>query len=560
MRDGDSAPHDAVPSDNRPPFDRATSDSGPAGGDASHLDSGTSTDGATSLDSGTSSDGDAPTAGLQLVVPLSTATVTSRRPVLRWALENGVDGAHVDICRDRSCTNLVTSFDVTGSSAAPSVELSAGLYFWRAYARRGVTTSIVSTPVWQFWVGARSASVNASWGSVTDVDGDGWLDAIIAGESSKIDVFAGVGRNGTTMHNTLLLPNGAGLLSGIASAGDVNGDGYPDLIIGARGIPDQTAGQPTPGAAFVYAGSTTGLSSPPELIHSHFAMDLGFGSNVTSAGDVNGDGYADVIIEGDQAVYLYLGGPNGLRSNPATLDNNTFNFAPRINSAGDLNGDGYGDVIIGAPNQGAGRVYVYLGSAAGLSLPIVIDGPDGGTAAFGASLGCAGDTNGDGYADFIVSELGPGGAGRAYVYLGSTSGFSMTPIVLSRIGMPATSAGDLNGDGYDDIILADTQGTAAGAGIVYIFFGGANGPSSTPAAFEGYPTPHFGDGFGTALVRGGDVDHDGYGDILIGSPRFNQHRGRATILFGSPAIAPPGRRVLIDQAERMGFGVFIAGG
>ena len=557
MPDGDSAPFDAdVLSDNGPPFDNASGDGGLSDGDATLLDS-TSGGDATSLD-GMSSDGAAPSLGVRLLAPLSTTTVTSRRPVLRWALDSGVDGAHVEVCSDRPCTNLVTSFDVTGSSGAPSVELPAGgVFFWRAYARRGTTTSVVSTPVWQFWVGARSASVSASWGTVSDVDGDGWFDAIIGSESREIDVFVGVGRNGTAMHTVLPIGSGGAPVSSIAGAGDVNGDGFADLIVGARGIPAARGGQPTPGGALLYAGSAMGLTTPPAYLPAPLALDLAFGVTVTSAGDMNGDGYADVIIEGDQMVYVYLGGAAGLRRNPTLLDKSIFNFAPRIASAGDINGDGYGDIVIGAPTQSAGRVYVYQGSAAGLSPPIVIDGPGGEGLTFGSSVGCAGDVNGDGYADFVVSEPAPA-AGHTYVYLGTASGFSTTPMVLSQSGN-TTGAGDVNGDGYADIVIADPNGKSEN-GVVYVFFGSANGPSSMPTVFEGYPTPTFGDGFGTSLVRGGDVDHDGYGDILIGSPMFNLSAGRATILFGSPSIAPPGRRMLIDQGQRVGFGALIAGG
>ena len=569
--DGDGGAFDAiVPSDSGPRFDSASIDGRTSDGDATSLDSGTSDGDAMSLDSGTS-DGDAtsldsstpmdvaaPRAGVRLVAPLSTATVTSRRPILRWALDSGVEGAHVEVCSDRQCTNVVTSFDVTGSSGAPTVDLSAGFFFWRAYARRGTTTSTISTPVWQFSVGVRSAPINSSWGTVSDVDGDGWFDAIIGGQSVEIDVFPGIGRNGTTMHTTLT-PRGAGdaPVTSIATAGDVNGDGYADLILGARGVPNARGGQPTPGRAMVYAGSATGLSSPPTYLSATLIMDLGFGVSVTGAGDINGDGYADVIIEGDLVLYVYLGGAAGLDRNPTTLDTSVFNYAPEVRSAGDINGDGYGDVIVGAPSPGTGRIYVYLGSAAGLSSPVIINGPGAQNSGFGAFLGCAGDVNADGYADFVVSEQMPG-VDSAYLYFGSASGLSSTPTILSQAGV-TTGAGDLNGDGYADIVIADPAKTIE-IGVAYVFFGSANGPSSTPIVFEGYPTPNFSDGFGSSLVRGGDVDGDGYGDILLGSPNFNLHTGRATILFGSSSMAPPGRRMLIDQDKRMSFGVFIAGG
>ena len=167
------------------------------------------------------------------IAPLSTATVTARRPTLRWALAAGTDGARVEICRDRACTILITSFDAAGPSGAPAADLPAGVVFWRLHGRAGGSVGTATGPTWEFTVGARTAAVNTSWG--------------------------------TTL--------------------DVNGDGYADLVVGASGVSTST------GRAYVYLGSATGLSGTPATsLTGPDGAYSDFGYSVASAGDVNGDG------------------------------------------------------------------------------------------------------------------------------------------------------------------------------------------------------------------------------------------------------------------------------
>ncbi|MBN2098473.1 MAG: FG-GAP repeat protein, partial [Dehalococcoidia bacterium] len=173
-----------------------------------------------------------------------------------------------------------------------------------------------------------------------------------------------------------------------------------------------------------------------------------FGRSVASAGDVNGDGYDDVIVgaylfdngQTDEGrAFVYHGSASGLSTSPdwtAESDMARSYFGYCVGTAGDVNGDGYDDVIISAPRYGAsfyeGRVYVYLGSAAGLgsSPSWTVDGTET-LGEFGSSVGSAGDVNGDGYADVIVGaylyDNGESNEGRAFVYCGSASGLSTTP-------------------------------------------------------------------------------------------------------------------------------------
>ena len=233
----------------------------------------------------------------------------------------------------------------------------------------------------------------------------------------------------------------------VATAGDVNGDGYADVIVGASNYDN---GQTDEGRAFVYHGSAGGLSATPNWTAESNQASARFGYSVATAGDVNGDGYADVIVgalyysngqTSEGRAFVYHGSAGGLSATPnwtAESDKEYADFGHSVATAGDVNGDGYADVIVGAPyysnrNKDAGMAFVYYGSAGGLSATPswTADGNNQPGAKFGFSVATAGDVNGDGYADVIVGapDWGKGSSwvGRAYVYYGSAGGLNATP-------------------------------------------------------------------------------------------------------------------------------------
>ncbi|RKF14242.1 hypothetical protein D6851_17340, partial [Altericroceibacterium spongiae] len=401
----------------------------------------------------------------------------------------------------------------------------------------------------------------------------------------------------------------------VSLAGDVNGDGYDDVIVGVFGDDDggTTAGAAyvlfgkASGFGTVDLGG--GLSASDGFkITGDTTEDL-LGYSVSSAGDVNGDGYDDVIVGayGNDAGGTYAGAAYvlfGKASGFGTVDlGNTLNASDgfkitsdasndylgySVSSAGDVNGDGYDDVIVGAHGNDdggstAGAAYVLFGKASGfgtVDLGSGLSAADGfqimGAVAgdsLGYSVSSAGDVNGDGYDDLIVgayyNDDGGSTAGAAYVLFGKASGFGtvdlgsglsasdgfkiMGAAVDDSLGYSVSSAGDVNGDGYADLIIGARQNDAGGsdAGAAYVIFGKASGFGTvdldTLTAADGFiiQGDTIGDNLGVSVSSAGDIDGDGYDDLLVGANGGDdggEDAGEVYVLYGSALYGQQGEQ------------------
>lgn len=216
----------------------------------------------------------------------------------------------------------------------------------------------------------------------------------------------------------------------------------------------------------------------------------------------------------------------------------------------DFNGDGFSDLAVGQPGSSPPRVYVFAGNATGLgNTPTwTLSGTAGDN--FGAAVTSAGDINGDGYTDLLVGApsatfSGRAGAGTISIFLGGATISTTASQVLGGatafegMGDIVSSAGDVNGDGYADVMASSSRANSS-RGIVRVFYGSAAGLSSTPS--RTYVGAASDDRFGTALAFVGDVNGDSYSDIAIGAPFADvgmANNGQASLYLGGATGLSP---------------------
>jgi MYXO-CTERM domain-containing protein len=328
----------------------------------------------------------------------------------------------------------------------------------------------------------------------------------------------------------------------VGGAGDLNGDGYDEIVVGAPFYSAST------GRAFVYLGSATGPATTASYTFTGAYTYCYFGRSVDGAGDVNGDGYDDLVIGSEGwnysygRVYVWYGSSTGLAATADRIiegtSSNYLGYA--VAGAGDVNHDGYDDVIAGAWGYAThtGAAYVYHGSATGLSstASTTMIGPAT-YAAFGRDVNGAGDVNGDGYDDILVGAFNHNAAaGYVEVHHGSPTGISSTAARAldgattgDEFGFVVSGAGDVNNDGYDDIVIS-APSYSSSTGRVAIYHGSASGIGATATTeIPGLTGSHF----GYSVSGAGDIDDDGYDDIVVGAPYYSSNAGLVRTYYGS---------------------------
>ena len=404
----------------------------------------------------------------------------------------------------------------------------------------------------------------------------------------------------------------------LAYAGDVNGDGYDDVIIGA---PNHSNGQTQEGRAYVLYGSRYGLGNFADW---EIECNVAFakcGISVGTAGDVNNDTYDDIIVGAGYgaggSAFVWLGSPFGLGGDgtPAGADwqatgTSGIGLGASVATAGDVNNDTYDDIIVSAqgysnPEDREGAVFVWYGSASGLGDPGTPSNADwraeGNLA--GLYLGeaaTAGNVNGDAYDDIIVGTPYRDSAnntdeGAAFVWYGPLSGVGNPTNADWRVysnlargssqwayfGQDVGTAGDVNNDTYDDVIIgapgywdpSNMWGTY-NAGAAFVWYGGEGGLGADGTAGGRLDNTNAdwwqtGPGayakFGQSVAAAGDVDGDGWDDVVIGASGYDPSasalsQGRIYVYPGS-FVGLGSSPLWVADGERTGdrFGTRVRG-
>ena len=399
--------------------------------------------------------------------------------------------------------------------------------------------------------GAPESGVGRTVTGIGDVDLDGRPDFAFGwprarGEDGRIDIWSG--RTLDTLF-TMYGPSGSQAELGwaIASAGDVNADGYPDVIAGMTGY--DVTGLPGAGGARVYSGKDGDLLY---TVHGDGAGDR-MGTSVCSPGDVNLDGHSDFLVgapeSGSPASTPGFGyarlfsGRDGTTLMTVTGRDLMSEFAAVVSGAGDMNLDGYPDFAVSSLSEsnedsGSGAVRVYSGRDGDI-LRTAYSEPHGDL--FGYSVAPAGDLNGDGNVDLLIGALNLSSPlpGTVWAYSGADGATIHTvrgaaPGALH--GFSLTSLGDLDLDGCPDFAVG-APWASSGVGAVHIYSG------SDAAAMHTFTGRQGDELFGAAISTIGDVTRDGLEDLIVGVPGYSLRGniiGRVS-LFSSASATELGR-------------------
>ncbi|MEZ6036595.1 MAG: FG-GAP-like repeat-containing protein [Planctomycetota bacterium] len=367
-----------------------------------------------------------------------------------------------------------------------------------------------------------------------DVDGDSLADIIVGAPADSTNgtwsgaAFVYSGASGALLYSFFGTTSYESFGSAVDTAGDVNGDGYDDLLIG---VPGKTQGGLSFGGAYVYSGA----DGTQLYAFDGVAQNGRFGAQVAGVGDANGDGFDDVAVSASAEsgvviasgiVRIYSGRDGAVLQ---LLQGNAFlgDFGYSIAGIGDLDGDGSTEVLVGARNEtGAapysGMVYAFSGQT---GLPILsISG--NAYEDLGGAVSGAGDVDGDGVSDLIAS-----GFGVSRVYSGAT-GAVMWSLLSGNFYRSVGGAGDVDGDGYADLLVGFNSSAPFGVpvGQAYLYSG------RTGALMQTFLGTGSGDRYGHCVSGVGDITGDGLADFAVGALGQANDPGRVEVFTFAPLV------------------------
>ncbi len=483
----------------------------------------------------------------------SVHLLSSLRPTLRWEPAPLLDADaedrppltyRLEVSADRDFADKLVDLDTSATTYSPTEALPferfsrpvGRRYYWRVRSCYSSESCSEYSNTWWFNLGR----------SERDFTGDGYADLLVgapgsdAGGMNAGRAYVYFGGAGPFIDADVTL-NGSGdqsiFGSSLAPLGDVNGDGYSDFAVAA---PNQPSFATAPGKVFVYFGGAEGVvdNVPEGVLVNGFINDR-FGAELAGAGDVNGDGFADVAVSARydaerperSFVKIYYGGAGTTFDDVADVtiraESTGGFFGDALAAAGDVNGDGFADLSIsdifhdvGGDGDSTGRTYVYLGGPNGMDPDA--DGVLTGfyeRAFFGSQLLGGGDWNHDGFADLMVLADGLSGSNvdTLYLYFGG-AGDSFNATQDGQMAVPQNaSLAYVRGLHVDDVFaMAVSDPTpSSGSGGVYLYYSEASGQfdiSDNPVSGGGAAN-----GFGLDVSSAGDFDGDGSVDLIVGA-------------------------------------------
>jgi hypothetical protein len=487
---------------------------------------------------------------LHLVAPLSGTTTRDPRPTFAWVSQASPASFQLELCSERSCAKPAARYDTTGVRFAIPVGLSRGSWFWRVRALSPDKVELATSAIWQIRVQPESDCRGAVSVLSFDFDGDGYGDLATVASSKhsnqgRLVVFWG-GLDGikadvsTSIDLPFLSPMPTTLpgQAGLAAVGDLNGDGFGDLVVSSPSRRGSLCGPGTVadgvGWLFVYYGGLDrSLARPPAKLAGEEAGEQ-FGARISGGGDIDGDGYADLVVGSAggmpprfscglrddpfgapppiaSRVSLFFGGPSGLPAKRSLVFANGLGCTSKWGAiVGDLNGDGRAEVYAGCTADG-GRGELHLSASDGVSSTVV--------EARGARLvnpsdqALGVDTDGDGRAELILLPS-KGDIPVARYAVGSVVPAQLRPVQILEghgKGRRRGLGGDVNGDGFGDLVVIEKTLSSAHATT---YFGSSDGLSASGREIE-LPARSVRDD-GSAFL--GDFNGDGSDDLVVSGP------------------------------------------